>query len=50
VSEDLDYAEYEEGTSPIAYVRAFEQIRRINGMVDELEIITVFSLFLPERL
>jgi hypothetical protein len=48
-SEDLGYAEYEEGTSPNAYVRAFEQIRRADGLADELEIITVFSLFLPER-
>jgi hypothetical protein len=49
-SEDLDYAEYEEGTSPNAYVRAFEQIRRANGLADDLEIITVFSLVLLERM
>jgi hypothetical protein len=47
-SKDLAYAEYEEGTSPNAYVRAFEQIKRANGLTEDLKILTVFSLFMPE--
>jgi hypothetical protein len=46
---DLDYAEYEEGTSPNVFLRAFEKVRRENGVADDLQIITIFSLFLPDK-
>jgi hypothetical protein len=47
--EDLDYVEYEEGTSPNVFLRAFEKVRRANGVADDLQIITIFSLFLPDK-
>jgi hypothetical protein len=47
--EDLDYAKYEEGTSPNVFIRAFEKVRRANGVADDLQIITIFSLFLLDK-
>jgi hypothetical protein len=34
--EDLDYAEYEEGTSPNVFLKAFEKVRRTNAVADDL--------------
>jgi hypothetical protein len=47
--EDHDYVEYEEGTSPNVFLRAFEKVRRANGVAEDLQIITIFSLFLPDK-
>jgi hypothetical protein len=47
--EDLDYAEYEEGTSPNVFLRAFEKVRGANAIADDLQILTIFSLFLPNK-
>jgi hypothetical protein len=48
-SEHLDYEEYEEGTNPNVFLRAFEKVRRANGVADDLQIITIFSLFLLDK-
>jgi hypothetical protein len=47
--EDLDYPEYEEGTNPNVFLRAFEKVRRTNGVTNNLQSITIFSLFLPYK-
>jgi hypothetical protein len=44
-SEDLDYVEYKEGTNPNVFLCAFEKVRSLNGLADNLQIITIFSLF-----
>jgi hypothetical protein len=47
--EDLDYAEYEEGTSPNVFLRTFEKVIRANGVAHDLQLITIFSLYLPNK-
>ena len=46
---DLDYVEYREETSSNAFIQAFKQVGKANGVANNLQIITIFNLFFLDK-